>query len=88
MGRLPFHRGSTVLLAGLLVGLAGCVRTTPPPRPPEPPPATPPPAPVTPPAPVPPPPGPANALAAGVAAGPRLDTLAFSPFVAARALAA
>ena len=82
MGRLPFRRCSTVLLAGLLVGLAGCVRTTPPPRPPEAPPGTSPPAPVTP------PPGPANAVAAGVAAGPRLDTLAFSPFVAARALAA
>ena len=94
MGRPRSRRSSfrPVLLGALLVVLASCVRTTPPPRPPEPPPHTTPPAPVTPPPvtpPVtPPPPTPANAAAAGVAAGPRFETLGLSPFAAGRALAA
>jgi membrane-bound lytic murein transglycosylase A len=62
-----------LLLLGLLIALASCVRTVPPPRPPAEPP---------------PPPEPANALEAGVRVGPRVDALGLSPLAAARALAA
>ena len=66
----------STLLGGLLLALASCVKTIPPPRAPERPPIEAP------------PPEPANALEAGVRAGPRLDTLAISPAAAGRALAA
>ncbi len=88
--RFPIH---PALLGGLLLALASCVRTTPPPRvpdrppptiPPTPPPTTPP---VTPPA-SPPTPEPANAVAAGVEAGPPIGTFNISPLAAGRALAA
>jgi membrane-bound lytic murein transglycosylase A len=75
-------------LGALLIALASCVRTVPPPQRPPAVPAEPP-RPTPPPTPTPtPPPGPANALDAGVRPGPRLETLNISPIAAARALAA
>ena len=67
----PFFR--PIFLFGLVIALASCVRTGPPPRPPFEPPVR---------------PEPANALDARVRAGPRLESLGLSPFAAARALAA
>jgi membrane-bound lytic murein transglycosylase A len=77
------------LVTALLLALASCARVIPPPREPPAPPAPqpiPPVAPTRPPVPVPPPP--ANALAAGVRAGPPLAGLALDPAVARRALQA
>ena len=73
-----------------MVALASCVSPRRPAPPVErpPPPAERPPPPVQPPPVVLPRPEPANAVAAGVRAGPRLDTLGLSPVSAGRALAA
>jgi membrane-bound lytic murein transglycosylase A len=70
----------SVLLAAMLLALASCVGAGQ--RPAEP--ARAPPAPTAPPV----PPPPANAVEAGVRAGPRLDTLGVSPFAAGQALVA
>ncbi|HEV2867585.1 MAG TPA: murein transglycosylase A [Allosphingosinicella sp.] len=65
------------LLGGLLMALASCVRSVPPPRQPSELPAAPQPA-----------PEPATAAEAGVRAGPSIDQLGISPFAAAEALRA
>jgi membrane-bound lytic murein transglycosylase A len=62
-------------LLGLLIAIGSCTRTVTPPREPPPPPEQPPPV-----------PEPANAVAAGVRAGPPVASLAVSPAAAATAL--
>ena len=83
--RVPPFRSAFLL--GMMVVLASCVRTTPPPRAPEPPPTVPPPAPPAPPVTVSPPEA-ATAAEAGVRPGPGIDSLGLSPAAAGRALAA
>ena len=67
----------SLILLGLLIAVGSCARTVMPPREPPPPPEQPPPA-----------PEPANAVEAGVRAGPPVASLAVSPTAAASALRA
>jgi membrane-bound lytic murein transglycosylase A len=90
MARDSLH---SCLALGLMVVLAACARVIPGPRQPGPPPPVPPapslpaqPAPI--PLPPPPPPPPANAVAAGIRAGPPVASFRLEEGAAARALAA